>query len=82
MLKSRSVKNITNIIVVADEQSGAVGMFAVCVSPDFVVQINNFFSLVLFPVVIYKRRGKKLISKTVKYKLDSSSKMKFAFFYL
>ena len=25
--------------------------------------------------------GKKLISKTVKYKLDSSSKMKFAFFY-
>ena len=55
-------------------------MFAGCVPLDFVVLINNFFSLVLFPAVIHKR-GKKLISKTVKYKLDSSSKMQFVFFY-
>ena len=40
-----------------------------------------FFSLNLFSAVIYKRRGKKLISKTIKYKLDSSSKMQFFFFY-
>ena len=52
-----------------------------CVPPDFVVQINNFFSLVLFSPIIHKIRGKKLISKTIKYKLDSSSKMQFAFFY-
>ena len=52
------------------------------VPPDFVVQINDFFSLVLFSAVIYKRRRKKLISKRIKYKLDSSSKMKFVFFIL
>ena len=52
-----------------------------CVPPDFVVQINDFFSLVLFSPIIHKIRGKKLISKTIKYKLDSSSKMQFAFFY-
>ena len=52
-----------------------------CVPLDFVVQINNFFCLVVFSAVIHKRRGKKLISKTIKYKLDSSSKMQFAFFY-
>ena len=40
-----------------------------CGPPDFVVQINNFFSLVLFSAAIHKRRGKKLISKTIKYKL-------------
>ena len=52
------------------------------VPPDFVVQINNFFSFVLFSAGIDKRRGKTLISKTVKYKLESSSKMQFAFFIL
>ena len=52
-----------------------------CVPTDFEVQINNFFSLVLFSVVMHKRRGKKLISKTIKYKLGSSSKMQFAFLY-
>ena len=36
--------------------------------------MNNFFSLVLFSAVIDKRREEKLISKTIKYKLDSSSK--------
>ena len=46
-----------------------------CVPHDFVVQINNFFSLVLFSDVIHKRIGKKLISKPTKYKLRSSSKM-------
>ena len=51
------------------------------VPPDFVVQINDFFSLVLFSAVIHKSRRKKLISKRIKYKLDSSSKMKFVFFY-
>ena len=50
------------------------------VPPDFVFQINNFFSLVLFSAVIHKRRRKKLISKTIKYKLDSSLKMQFSFF--
>ena len=31
--------------------------------------------------VIYKRRGKKLISKIIKHKLNNSSKIQFAFFY-
>ena len=39
-----------------------------CVSLDFAVQINNFFSLVLFSAAIHKSRGKKPISKTVKRK--------------
>ena len=52
-----------------------------CIPPDFVVQITNFFSLVLFSAVIYKRRGKKLISKTIKHKLNNSSKIQFAFLY-
>ena len=52
-----------------------------CVPPDFVVQINNFVSRVLFSAVIHKRRGNKLIRKTIKYKLDISSKMQFAFYY-
>ena len=52
-----------------------------CVAHDFVVQINNFFSLVLFSAIIHERTGKKLISKTIKYKLDSSSKTQFVFFY-
>ena len=39
--------------------------------PDSVVQINTLCSLVLFSAVIYKRRGKKLISKTIKYKLET-----------
>ena len=51
------------------------------VAPDFVVQINNFFSLVLFSAVIDKRRGQKLISKTVINILDSSSRVHFASFY-
>ena len=67
MQKLRSVQNITSIIAVADAPSG------------FVVQINNFFSLVLFSAEIHKGRGKKRISKTIKYKLDSSSKMQFAY---
>ena len=52
-----------------------------CVPPDFVFQINSFFSLVVYSALIHKTRGKKLISKTIKYKLESSSKMQFAFFY-
>ena len=50
-----------------------------CVPPDFVVQVKNFFSFVLFSTVIHKR-AQKLISKTIKYKLDSSSKMQIALF--
>ena len=46
-----------------------------CVPPDFVL------SLVLFSAVIHKRRGMKLTSKIIKYKLDSFSKMQFVFFY-
>ena len=45
------------------------------------VQFVYFFGLALFSAVIYERRGEKLISKTIKYKLGSSSKMQFAFFY-
>ena len=44
-----------------------------CVPPDFVVQINKLFSSVLFSAVIHRRRGKKLIIKTIKYKLDRSN---------
>ena len=65
MQKSRAVQNITHIIAVP---------------PDSVVQINNFFSLLIFSAVIHKRREQKLICKSTKYKLDSSSKMRFAFF--
>ena len=37
--------------------------------------------MVLFSAAIHKRRRKKLISETIKYKLDSSSKIQFPFFY-
>ena len=37
--------------------------------------------MVLSSAVIHKRRGKKLISKTIKYELDSSSEIQFAFLY-
>ena len=50
-----------------------------CVTPDFVVEINIFLSLALFSAVIHKRRGKKMVRKTIKYKLDSSSKLQFVF---
>ena len=53
-----------------------------CVPLDFVAQNNNFFNLVLFSAVIHKRGGRKLISKTIKYKLDRPSKMSFVFFIL
>ena len=43
-----------------------------CVLPDFVVQINILQLGSIFRL-IHKRRGKKLISKTIKYKFDSSS---------
>ena len=52
------------------------------VPPDFVVQINRFLSLILFSAVFYKRRWMQLIIKIIKYKLDSSSKMKLPFFIL
>ena len=55
--------------------------FWCCVPPDFEVQMNNFFSFVLFSSVIHKRRGNKLISKTIEFKLDISSSIKFAFFF-
>ena len=40
-----------------------------------------FFMLFLFSNVIRKRKGEKLISKTVKCQLYSSSKMQIGFFY-
>ena len=52
-----------------------------CVWPHFVVQRNNLFSLVQFSSLIYKRRGKTLISKANKHKLNNSSKIQIAFFY-
>ena len=54
--------------------------FWCCAPSHFVVQMNNFFSLVLVSAVILNRRGKQLISKTIKYKLDGYPKMHFAFF--
>ena len=56
--------------------------FWCCVPPDFEVQMNNFFSFVLFSSVIHKRRGNKLISKAIEFKLDISSSIKFAFFFM
>ena len=50
-----------------------------CVSLDFAIQIN-FFSLALFSALIHKRRGKKLISKTIKYKLDSLQRCNLLFY--
>ena len=49
--------------------------------PGFVVQINKFFSFVTVSAVIHKIRGKKLISKTIKYKFSSSSKTQFTYFH-
>ena len=43
--------------------------FWCCVAHDFVVQIHNFFSLILIFVVIHLRRGMKLTSKIIKYKV-------------
>ena len=54
--------------------------FVICAAPDFVVQLINFLCLVLFSVVIHKRRAKKLVGKIIKYKLDSLSKMQFDIF--
>ena len=79
MQKSRSAQYITRIIAVAN-QVQFVCLFVCCAPPNSVVQINNFFRLILFSAEIRKRRGKKLISKTIKYKLGSSSKMPFALF--
>ena len=52
-----------------------------CVSSNFVVQISNLLSLIVFAAVIHKRKGVKLISKIIKYELASSSKKQSAFFY-
>ena len=41
----------------------------------------KFSSFVTVSAVIYKRRGKKLISKTTKYKFSSSSKTQFTYFH-
>ena len=41
---------------------------------------SNVISLVLFSVVSHKKTGKKLISRVIKYKLGSSSKMQFVIF--
>ena len=82
MQKSRSAQYITRIIAVANQVQFVclfVCLFVCCVPPNSVVQINNF-RLILFSAEIRKRRGKKLVSKTIKYKLGSSSKMPFAIF--
>ena len=52
-----------------------------CVPPDFGFHVNNLFSWVLFSPAIYEKRGRKLISKTIKHKLENSSKIQFAFIY-
>ena len=53
MQKSRSAQNITSIIAVTVEKLSAVCF--VVFPPDFVVQINNFFSLVLISSVVHKK---------------------------
>ena len=53
MQKSRSAQNITSIIAVTVEKLSAVCF--VVIPPDFVVQINNFFSLVLISSVVHKK---------------------------
>ena len=75
MQKSRSVQNFTITITIS-------------LCPKYHNQVQFVFFvvlcsvlLVLFSAVTYKRRGKKLISKTIKYILDSSRKIQFAFFY-
>ena len=70
--KSRSVQNVNSIITAAINYQVVCGVVFHLI---FVVQINNFFSLVPFSIAIHKIRGKKLTRKTIKYKLDSSSKM-------
>ena len=44
-------------------------------STAFAIYMTVPLRLVLYSAVIHKRRRKKLISKTLKYDLDSSSKM-------
>ena len=55
MQKSRSVQNITNIIAATHKSSGAVCMIVV-LCPDFVVQMNIFFRLIVSSAEIYKIR--------------------------
>ena len=81
MQKLRSVQKSQALLQLRMNNEAQLVCFWCCAPPGFVVQINNFSSLVLFSAVIHKRRRKKLISKTIKYKLGSSSKMHFAFFY-
>ena len=72
--------SLTSLQLLMNNQMQFVCLWC-CVPPDFVVQTNNFSSLALLSPVIHRRKGKKLISKTLKYKLGSSSLMQFAFFY-
>ena len=51
-----------------------------CSSTWFCSSNKQFLQLALFSAVIHKRREQKLICKSTKYKLDSSSEMRFAFF--
>ena len=44
------------------------------VPPDLVLQINNFFRLVLLFSVIRKGRREEMITKTSKYKLEDIQK--------
>ena len=78
MQKSPSVHNITNIISVADDNQMKFFCLKRRVPTSLVFQMKDFFNLVLFSAVIHKRGEKKLVSKTIKYKLDNSSKMQFA----
>ena len=82
MQKLRSVQKSQALLQLRMNNEAQLVCFWCCAPPGFVVQINNFSSLVLFSAVIHKRRGKKLISKTIQYKLDSSSRMQIACFIL
>ena len=69
MQKSDSVQDITSIIEVADKYQVQFVCLWCFIPSYFIVQINNFFSLVVLSTAIHKRRGKKLISKTIELKL-------------
>ena len=53
-----------------------------CAPLDFVVEINNFFSLVLFSAVTHKGKGKKLISKIINIKQPVLQRYNLLFFTL
>ena len=79
MLISSTVQSTTHITAVFEKK---IKFSQYICSPAFHLnlrfKLNSFFSLILFSAgirKIHKRREKKVIKKTMKYKLGGSSKM-------